>query len=79
MGPDEYNWPVDNSVYTNVIAILSMHTAKYAASLAGQVPRPQWARVASTMFVEYNVKLKYHPEYERYIKGKVIAWMLKKA
>ena len=73
MGPDEYNWPVNNSVYTNVIAILSMRTAQYAANLTGQAPQPQWAQVASTMFVEYDVKLQYHPEYEQYIKGKVIA------
>ena len=72
MGPDEHHWPVDNSVYTNVIAALSMRTAEYAALLAGAAPHPQWQKVASAMLVEYCSKYSYHPEYDNYTRGKAI-------
>lgn len=29
MGPDEYNYPVNNNVYTNIAAGYAMHFAEY--------------------------------------------------
>ncbi|KAK7507084.1 hypothetical protein BaRGS_00001935 [Batillaria attramentaria] len=73
MGPDEYNFPVNNSVYTNVIAVQSLRSAIYAASLSPGLPvEPQWRQVAAKMFVPLDLEQKYHPEYEHYTRGKEV-------
>ena len=69
MGPDEYHSPVNNSVYTNIIAAHSMRTAQYAASLIHQTPEEQWNSVASQMYIGFDKSLGYHPEYDNYKRG----------
>jgi trehalose/maltose hydrolase-like predicted phosphorylase len=43
-GPDEQNWPVDDSAYTNATAKLTLELAGRAARLLGLAPRPAGAR-----------------------------------
>jgi hypothetical protein len=43
-GPDEQNWPVDDSVYTNATAKLTLELAGRAAGCWGCRPRPAGAR-----------------------------------
>ena len=69
MGPDEYHWPVNNSVYTNAIAVISMETACYAANLIGHPPNPVWRQISSNMKIPYDLKQKYHPEFDGYKQG----------
>jgi trehalose/maltose hydrolase-like predicted phosphorylase len=66
MGPDEYHGNVNNSVYTNVAAVVSLRTAQYAAHLTEHTPNPAWDKVASNMHIEYNATRHYHPEFEHY-------------
>ncbi|EDO39683.1 predicted protein, partial [Nematostella vectensis] len=62
MPPDEYRSNVDNSVYTNVIAKLNL---EFAASVLQDVPA-NWSRIAEKMFIPFDTKRQYHPEYEGY-------------
>ncbi|KAL8559375.1 hypothetical protein ACOMHN_045095 [Nucella lapillus] len=72
MGPDEYHNHVNNSVYTNVIAVQSLRTAQYAAALTEHVPDPRWEEVASHMFINVDSEHNYHPEYDGYERGAVV-------
>ena len=50
-GPDEQNWPVDDSAYVNATAVSTLRIAARAAELAGQPPSPRWAEVAANLMV----------------------------
>lgn len=68
MPPDEHAQSINNSVYTNVGAKLSVHFARYAACLAGmnateEVP-DDWLEVADKLYLPFNSEGQYHPEFE---------------
>ncbi|XP_064618456.1 uncharacterized protein LOC135482416 [Liolophura sinensis] len=68
MPPDEHAQSINNSVYTNVGAKLSVHFARYAACLLGmnateEVP-DDWLEVADKLYLPFNSKGQYHPEFE---------------
>jgi trehalose/maltose hydrolase-like predicted phosphorylase len=50
-GPDEANWPVDDSVYTNATAQMTLRTARRVAGLVGQTAPARWAEVAAGLVV----------------------------
>jgi trehalose/maltose hydrolase-like predicted phosphorylase len=66
MGPDEYHFPVDNSVYTNVAAAETLRIATRAAKLVGVAAAPEWDRVADGLKVPYDEDLGIHPQYDGY-------------
>jgi len=66
MGPDEYNFPVDNSVYTNVAAAETLRIATRAAKVAGVVADPDWSRVADGLRVPFDRDLGIHLQYDGY-------------
>ena len=43
MGPDEYQWPVNNSAYTNFVVKLSLEFAGDAAAVLGMTAPSDWA------------------------------------
>lgn len=78
MGPDEYNYPVDNSRYTNVVASLALAAAVELAPIVGASVPADWEAKskglqAPTSPVPEGSHLSgtYHPEYDGYpvIKG----------
>ena len=50
-GPDEQNWPVDDSVYVNATAVTTLRIAARAAALTGQPAAARWAQVAAGLTV----------------------------
>lgn len=69
MGPDEYNYPVDNSTYTNVAARTALRIAVRAAALLQRTAPPEWKRVADGLVVPFDSTLGIHPEYDGYRGG----------
>ena len=66
MGPDEYHYPVNNSVFTNVIASQSL---KFAADVAERLKIcPDlvvgWKKVSEHLFVPFDTVNLFHPEYD---------------
>ena len=64
MPPDEYQYPVNNSVYTNVIAKLSLEFAVYCGSVLNVFVPESWSEIARNMYIPFDNKLQYHPEFE---------------
>jgi trehalose/maltose hydrolase-like predicted phosphorylase len=66
MPPDEYNFPVNNSAYTNVAAATALRLAAAAARALGRPAPPQWTQVANGLIVPFDSGLGIHPEYDGY-------------
>lgn len=65
--PDEFHDHVNNSVYTNVVAQISLQFAAEAAAVLGQTPDPLWTDVAGRLVILFDPKRGIHPEYEGYV------------
>ncbi|XP_072035583.1 protein-glucosylgalactosylhydroxylysine glucosidase-like [Amphiura filiformis] len=72
MPPDEYHQNVDNSVYTNNIAKISLNLPTYAAQFINATVPKNWTNIADHMFILFDEKNQYHPEYEGYTLGTFI-------
>ena len=70
MPPDAYHDLVDDSVFTNVAASLSIHMANYTACLCGDTVPDEWYDVANKLHLMYDEEREYHPEYQGYSPGK---------
>ncbi|XP_019617220.1 PREDICTED: acid trehalase-like protein 1 [Branchiostoma belcheri] len=66
MPPDEYHENVDNSAYTNIVAMYSINFASKLAKLLGKTTPSNWTDIVNNMYVPFDQKLQYHPEYEGY-------------
>eukprot|EP01132_Coremiostelium_polycephalum_P008602 gene8602-10589_t len=64
--PDEYAVGVNNSVYTNVVAKISLDWALEAASIVGDttIPSQLWQSISNTLKIPYNETTNIHPEYD---------------
>ncbi|XP_063801146.1 protein-glucosylgalactosylhydroxylysine glucosidase isoform X2 [Pseudophryne corroboree] len=72
MPPDEYHSDVDNSVYTNALAQISLNfSIDLAINLQHPIP-DTWKDVASKIKVPLDPKLNYHPEYDGYKIGEEV-------
>lgn len=72
MGPDEYHYPVNNSVYMNTIAKISLLLPSYikrSFNVSGGEPLQKWADDAEKIYVLFDNVNNYHPEYEGYQMG----------
>ncbi|XP_078612333.1 protein-glucosylgalactosylhydroxylysine glucosidase-like isoform X1 [Branchiostoma floridae x Branchiostoma japonicum] len=78
MPPDEFHHTVNNSIYTNVVAKLSMDFANYTACLVGEAEETageveSWVTdVGDRLYLPEITDEKYHPEFEGYPKGELI-------
>ncbi|MFC7484055.1 hypothetical protein ACFQX7_34045 [Luedemannella flava] len=50
-GPDEENWPVDDSTYTNATAAMTLRIASRTAAILGVRPPARWSEVAAGLVV----------------------------
>jgi trehalose/maltose hydrolase-like predicted phosphorylase len=66
MGPDEYHFPVNNSVYTNVAAAETLRIAARAAKVMCMPTAPEWDRVADGLRIPFDEDLGIHPQYDGY-------------
>ncbi|XP_075044721.1 protein-glucosylgalactosylhydroxylysine glucosidase [Mixophyes fleayi] len=72
MPPDEYHSGIDNSVYTNALAQISLNfSIDLAIDLQHHVP-DTWKDVASKIKVPFDQKMNYHPEYDGYKIGEEV-------
>eukprot|EP00066_Takifugu_rubripes_P004399 XP_003967747.1 PREDICTED: acid trehalase-like protein 1 isoform X2 [Takifugu rubripes] len=69
MPPDEYYRNVNNSVYTNAAAKLSLHFAEDLANLLHHPAPKKWRDVAERLKIPFDQASQYHPEYDGYVKG----------
>ena len=75
MPPDEYHFPVKNSVYTNVIAQLSLLAPNIADTMLKQ-EHFDIDHITNDILIPFDKKLSYHPEYEGYSIGKFYKFLL---
>ncbi|XP_077977259.1 protein-glucosylgalactosylhydroxylysine glucosidase-like [Glandiceps talaboti] len=72
MGPDEYHQSVKNSVYTNVIAKISLNLPYYAAKMINATLPADWKNIADNMYIPFDKEHQYHPEYDGYRNGTTV-------
>lgn len=64
--PDDSLGSVDNSVYTNAVASLSLHYAKYAACMCNidvnTFAPYEWIVTAQNLYWPYNNTMNFNPE-----------------
>ncbi|XP_060582374.1 protein-glucosylgalactosylhydroxylysine glucosidase-like isoform X2 [Ruditapes philippinarum] len=66
MPPDEYHYPVNNSVYTNFLAQKSLLLPSYVCELTGCHVPPKYADVARRIKIPFDSSRQYHPEFDGY-------------
>lgn len=66
MPPDEYHFPVNNSVYTNYIAQKAIRLPAYVCKLTGCKVPARYEEVASKIKIPFDESLLYHPEFDGY-------------
>ncbi|KAH9490328.1 hypothetical protein Btru_034976 [Bulinus truncatus] len=64
MPPDEFHYPVNDSVYTNSIAALTLHFANQLARELGKPENETWANISRRLRILYDAELDFHPEFE---------------
>ncbi|XP_012556543.2 protein-glucosylgalactosylhydroxylysine glucosidase [Hydra vulgaris] len=64
MPPDEYQYPVKNSVYTNVIAKMCLEFAVELGKIFKIKTSFDWENVATKMYIPFDKTLKFHPEFD---------------
>lgn len=73
MGPDEYHYPVNNSIYMNSIGKISMLLPSYIKntfSVIGDNPDPNWNDTIGKIYIPFDAAKQYHPQYDGYVYGK---------
>ncbi|XP_037538885.1 protein-glucosylgalactosylhydroxylysine glucosidase [Nematolebias whitei] len=72
MPPDEYYSNINNSVYTNAAAKLSLQFAVELAALLQHPAPKEWQEVAQRIKIPFDPESQYHPEFDGYIKGQPV-------
>jgi len=70
MPPDEWHFPVNNSIYTNYIAKLSLLLPKRICELLNCTPPIDYEIVANKMYLPFDEQRQYHPEYDGFSASK---------
>lgn len=71
MPPDEEHQQVNNSVYTNTVAKLSLELPEFIDGILGQQSKALYKEVADRLYIPFNETGQYHPEYDGYPLGTV--------
>ncbi|CAH1792539.1 unnamed protein product [Owenia fusiformis] len=71
MPPDEYHFPVNNSAYTNYAAKLALELPDLAYRMIQQRLNTAsgYSRLASEMYIPFDIEKQYHPEFDGYVEG----------
>lgn len=69
--PDEYADHVNNSVYTNAAAQISLNVAVMALKAFGEEPPSMYTEVANKIRIPFDSALGIHPEYDGYSGGQI--------
>jgi len=71
MPPDEYHYPVDDSIVTNVVARITLQAASEAAKVLGRPIGSNWSDIVKNMFIPFDEQKQIHPEFAAYKGDKV--------
>ena len=71
MPPDEWNYPVNNSAYTNAVAKKSLLLPKYAYGLMGESAPKIYEEVADLIYMPVDEEKKFHPEFDGFTLSKL--------
>ena len=69
--PDEYADHVNNSVYTNAAAQISLNVAIMALEIFGKKVPAEYREVAAKIRIPFDATLRVHPEYDGYNGGQI--------
>ncbi|XP_048736070.2 protein-glucosylgalactosylhydroxylysine glucosidase-like isoform X2 [Ostrea edulis] len=72
MPPDEEHQQVNNSVYTNTVAKLSLELPEFIDGILGQQSKALYKEVADRLYIPFNETGQYHPEYDGYPLGEKV-------
>eukprot|EP01120_Amphizonella_sp_Union-15-10_P002412 TRINITY_DN1261_c0_g1_i2.p1 TRINITY_DN1261_c0_g1~~TRINITY_DN1261_c0_g1_i2.p1 ORF type:complete len:703 (-),score=111.97 TRINITY_DN1261_c0_g1_i2:9-2117(-) len=64
--PDESSAHVNNSVYTNVVASMSLSAATYVSRLLNEPVDPSWEQIANNLAIPFDQQLQIHLQYDGY-------------
>jgi trehalose/maltose hydrolase-like predicted phosphorylase len=77
MGPDDFQQNVSNNAYTNVMASLAIHWARYMACECQRTEREEvpddWIQRALYLYLPFDNVKRVHYQYEGYERGQCIA------
>ncbi|WAR29208.1 PGGHG-like protein, partial [Mya arenaria] len=69
MPPDEWHYPVNNSVYTNYVAKMALLLPHFLCDVIHCLAPPEFEQVAGKMYIPFDADKNYHPEYDGYTKN----------
>lgn len=69
MPPDEWNYPVNNSVYTNYAAKLALLLPKYVCDLVNCSSPSDYETIANKISIPFDAISMFHPEYDGFTKS----------
>jgi len=69
--PDEYADHVNNSVFTNVVAQMSLQFAIEVASVLNQDYPLEWETIVNNIKIPFNEQYQMHPEYDGYVNNTI--------
>ena len=73
--PDEAYDDVPNDSFTNAAARKALDIAVAAAQKVGAVPDPQWAAIASHMYIPFSEKEQRHLDFDASVPHDKVTWM----
>ncbi|HJU08767.1 MAG TPA: glycoside hydrolase family 65 protein, partial [Rhodanobacteraceae bacterium] len=73
--PDEAYDDVPNDSFTNAAARKALEIATKAAALVGAKPDPQWAQIASKMYIPFDEQNERHYDFDPSVPHDKITWM----
>ncbi|XP_062577761.1 protein-glucosylgalactosylhydroxylysine glucosidase-like [Saccostrea cucullata] len=69
MPPDEWHQQVNNSVFTNAVAKLSLLLPELVGNLTNTRSDPRFKAIADRLYIPYDKNMNYHPEFDGYSKN----------
>ena len=70
--PDEYHSDVNNSIYTNNGAAVTLNFSIEAAKLLGLIYPSKWDEIVNNVYLPFDSTYQYHPEYDGYTIGTTV-------
>lgn len=74
MPPDEWHYPVNNSVYTNHVARQALLMPKFVCKLLNCTPPDEYEEIANKIYLPFDAEEQYHPEYDGFTKSSVVVF-----
>jgi len=70
MPPDEWHYPVNNSIYTNYVAKMALQLPRALCDVISCHAPASYENVADKIYLLFDAVNQYHPEYDTYTLSK---------